>query len=64
MSLMQCTVDGKPGYKWGEGGKCYPYNRGNLHSEMAAKAAARNDGLAQAVVQDEKEEQKTLIDEG
>ena len=63
MSLMECTVDGMPGYKWGEGGKCYPYSRGNLGSEAAAKAAARNDGIGKAIVQDEKEEQQKLIDD-
>ena len=63
MSLMDCEVDGQPGYKWGEGGKCYPYSRGNMQSEMAAKAAARNSGVAQAIVKDEKEEQAKLIDD-
>ncbi len=24
MPVMRCTIDGKPGYKWGESGTCYP----------------------------------------
>jgi hypothetical protein len=41
MPLEQCTTDnGRPGWRWGESGKCYPYTKGNTKSEMYAKQQA------------------------
>jgi len=38
MPIRRCTADGKPGYKWGEGGKCY--------TGPGARAKARRQGVA------------------
>ncbi len=40
MPLMKCTENGKPGYKWGESGKCYTYTPGNEISRNNAKEKA------------------------
>lgn len=44
MPLNRCQADDKPGWKWGDAGKCYVYTAGNEESETAAKKKA----LAQA----------------
>ncbi len=28
MPLLQCTIDGQKGYKWGKSGTCYPGESG------------------------------------
>jgi len=49
MPLKRCETDGKPGWKWGDEGKCYPYTAGNEESEKAARKKA----LAQAAAMGE-----------
>lgn len=46
MPVERCTVKGKPGYRYGKTGKCYPYTPGNKASRERAKARARAQGLA------------------
>jgi len=46
MPLMQCQLNGKPGYKWGQRGKCYTYTPGNDASRKRAKAKAIKQGMA------------------
>lgn len=46
MPLMRCSKNGKPGYKWGESGKCYTYETGNAASREAAKAMAKRQARA------------------
>jgi hypothetical protein len=46
MPLQQCRKDGKPGYKWGEGGKCYTHRPGLKSARKAAKAKAKKQGRA------------------
>lgn len=46
MPVVSCTEDGKPGYKWGEGGHCYTYTAGNEASRKAAKRKAHIQGAA------------------
>lgn len=41
---MRCNKNGKPGYKWGESGKCYTYTPGNKSSRERAKNAAKRQG--------------------
>jgi len=41
MPVKSCTVDGEPGFKWGDSGKCYPY------TSDAGKEAARKKAIAQ-----------------
>jgi HK97 family phage prohead protease len=49
MPLKRCETDDKPGWKWGDEGKCYPYTAGNEESEKAARKKA----LAQAAAMGE-----------
>jgi len=43
---MSCEMDGKPGYKYGESGKCHTYTRGDEASMKAAKDKAIKQGQA------------------
>ena len=45
MPVMRCTEKGKPGYRWGNGGKCYTYTPNNTASESAAKLKAAKQGF-------------------
>lgn len=44
--MMRCTSSGKPGFKWGEKGKCYTYTPSNKASINKAKRKARMQGKA------------------
>lgn len=46
MPVMKCTKDKKPGWKWGESGRCYVYTSGNEASSSRAKRKARVQGAA------------------
>lgn len=46
MPVQRCTEDGKPGYKYGEGGKCYTYTAGDQASRDAAYTKAAKQGAA------------------
>lgn len=46
MPVKNCRVDGKPGQKWGDAGKCYPYEPGNEESKKRARERALKQGLA------------------
>jgi hypothetical protein len=46
MPVKKCEDDGKPGWKWGDQGKCYTYTAGSEASSAAAKAKAIKQGLA------------------
>lgn len=46
MPVKRCTKDGKPGYKWGDEGKCYSYTSGNKESRERAKKKAAEQGRA------------------
>ena len=54
MPIMQCTKDGKIGFKWGENGTCFTYTPGNEESQREAirkanaQAAAIRAGQAEA----------------
>jgi phage head maturation protease len=47
--LNRCRDDDKPGWKWGDAGKCYTYTAGNEASEKAARKKA----MAQAAAMGE-----------
>jgi hypothetical protein len=40
MPMMRCQEEGKPGWKWGESGKCYTYDPDEKDSERRAKMMA------------------------
>jgi len=46
MPLTRCTQDGKPGWKWGDAGKCYTYTAGVPFSEAQAKQKAAKQAVA------------------
>jgi hypothetical protein len=46
MPIQVCKANGKPGYKYGDEGKCYTYKAGSKSSRKRAKQQAINQGLA------------------
>lgn len=46
MPVQRCTLDAKPGWRFGDAGKCYVYTAGDNASEAAAKKQAIAQGLA------------------
>lgn len=46
MPVKECQEDGKPGFKWGDEGKCYTYTPGNKTSRERAKEKAKQQGRA------------------
>ena len=46
MPVGSCEEGGKPGYRWGDSGKCYVYTPGNEESRARAEAAAELQGRA------------------
>jgi hypothetical protein len=46
MPIKHCTVDGKPGFKWGDSGHCYTYTVGDEASKTAAKSKAIKQAVA------------------
>jgi hypothetical protein len=46
MPIIDCSLEGRPGYKYGSDGTCYPYEPGSDSSRMAAKKKAIQQALA------------------
>jgi hypothetical protein len=46
MPVKDCQSEKKPGYKWGDVGKCYPYNPDNEGSKRNARKKAVAQGIA------------------
>ena len=46
MPVKSCSEDDKPGFKWGDSGKCYLYTRGDEKSMGEAKRKATIQGIA------------------
>jgi hypothetical protein len=46
MPVKACVEKGMPGYQWGDEGKCYTYQKGDLKSEKAAYDKATAQGNA------------------
>lgn len=46
MPVKRCRLDNKPGWKYGDDGKCYTYTAGNEKSEAAARLKASKQGVA------------------
>jgi len=49
MPIQSCSINGKPGYKWGNQGKCYTYNPKSKASQIKARNKARHQGIAEIV---------------
>ena len=46
MPVKNCEENGKPGYKWGDEGKCYTYTPDNEGQQRNAKKSAILQGIA------------------
>ncbi|MFP4457560.1 MAG: DUF2213 domain-containing protein [Clostridia bacterium] len=46
MPVQECQLNNKPGYKWGEEGKCYTYTPNNEEERNKAKEKAIKQGIA------------------
>jgi hypothetical protein len=46
MPVQECREQGKPGYRWGQQGKCYTYTPGNLRERAEARMRAESQGYA------------------
>ena len=46
MPIKHCQENGKPGYKYGDRGKCYTYTPGNKRSESNALGKANKQRAA------------------
>jgi hypothetical protein len=65
MPVKSCSENGSPGFKWGDSGKCYIYEKGNPESIGEAKRKATVQGIATGEYDsakgfDEKELENTL----
>lgn len=47
MPVMKCEMNGMPGFKYGESGKCYTYPAGDNRAAMRAREKAEMQGRAQ-----------------
>jgi hypothetical protein len=46
MPVKQCEDNGKPGFKWGDSGKCYTYTSKDEVSRNKARRSAIIQGIA------------------
>lgn len=46
MPVESCSFEGKPGFRWGNQGKCYTYTAGSESSMENARRSAQKQGLA------------------
>jgi len=46
MPVESCSLNGKPGFRYGERGKCYTYTPGDKSSMQEARRKANNQGIA------------------
>lgn len=46
MPVKECSENGRPGFKWGDEGKCYTYPPNNEGAKSKAKKSAILQGIA------------------
>lgn len=46
MPIKRCSINGKPGFKWGDMGKCYTYDPDSLSEKQKARKKALKQGIA------------------
>lgn len=46
MPLQRCETDGRPGFRWGQAGRCYTFRRGNAEARTRARGKALRQGRA------------------
>lgn len=62
MPVKACTLEGKPGYQYGDAGKCYTYSPGDEEGRKEAKRKAYVQGSAIATRTGEKVTEEKNID--
>jgi hypothetical protein len=62
MPVQACTLEGRPGYKFGDSGKCYTYSPGDESGRKEAKRLAYVQGAAITAQTGEKLKEKKGID--
>lgn len=55
MPIKRCESDGKPGWKWGDMGKCYTYDPDSLSESKAARKKALKQGIATGEILEKKD---------
>ena len=63
MPVNPCSDNGQPGFKWGDSGKCYIYERGNAESMGEAKRKATVQGIATGEYENKKESAEPIVEE-
>jgi hypothetical protein len=63
MPVKACSENENPGFKWGDSGKCYTYNRGDFKSMGEAKKKATIQGIATGEYSAEKMFNEILIED-
>jgi hypothetical protein len=63
MPVNPCSDNGQPGFKWGDSGKCYIYERGNAESMGEAKRKATVQGIATGEYENKKESSEPIVEE-
>jgi len=58
MPIKRCFLNGRPGFKYGDSGKCYTYEPGNEESKKAAMAKAQEQRKAVKVSQSKRGEEE------
>jgi microcompartment protein CcmL/EutN len=58
MPIRRCEETGKPGFKWGEQGKCYVYTSGDAASIRAAKEKCLQQAVAMGEMSNEQMRQQ------
>ena len=46
MPIKRCELNGEPGFKWGDMGKCYTYDPDSLSEKQKARKKALKQGIA------------------
>ena len=63
MPVNPCSDNGQPGFKWGDSGKCYIYERGNAESMGEAKRKATVQGIATGEYENKHESTEPIVEE-
>jgi len=63
MPVKSCHTDGKPGYSWGDSGKCYTYTPGNEQSKKEAYDKAVRQGRAIQVNKEDYDNIMSIIED-
>jgi hypothetical protein len=55
MPVQPCQEEDRPGFRWGESGKCYTYEPGNERARLRARLKAEAQGEAVKAAQNRRE---------